>query len=349
MSLEKFTEDELEVKQVKKSRGGEAEFYNTPITSKENILRLYEGKTPMWIPLLGEIVNIKVDCDPDNIARQEAGGVDGWGVTWQWVPEAGGAMVMPGHPLVEDMNDWEKHLTIPDPDKWDWAGAYERQKGRIEEDKMFEISVGSCLYERLIAVMDYAGAAMALIDEDQTEAVHRFFRVVTDARIKYYTNMKKWFNPDMVNFNDDWGTAQKEAFSVPTAKEMLVPYAKEAAQCARNLGMYIDLHSCGIVEKFVPFFIEEGFNSWGGQDINDKVALKKQYGDKFIFTRGVPLPKDYTDEQLVDAIAKYMEEFGYDNRCFCSTAITDKRFHKAFYEASRRNYDRLVAEGKAIL
>ena len=42
-----------------------------------------------------------------------------------------------------------------------------------------------------------------------------------------------------------------------------------------------------------------------------------------------------------------MEEFGYDNRGYYGGR--DDRFRKKLYEASRQNYDRLVAEGKAIL
>lgn len=349
MSYEKFTEDELQVKESLQGMRGEVDYYNTPITSKENILRLYQGKTPMWIPFTGEIVNIKADCDPENVARSKDGGIDGWGVEWIFVPEAGGAMVRPGNPKVTDINKWREVLTIPDPDSWDWASCYEKYKDTIPSDKIFQITVGSCLFERLIAVMDYAGAAMALIEEDEKEGVHDFFREVTIARKKYYSQMKKWFNPDMVNFNDDWGTQRCEAFSVDTAKEMLVPYVKEAVEHVHSLGMLIDLHCCGFVENFVPLFIEEGFDSWGGQPLNDKPKLKKMYGDQMVFCHAIELPQDCSDEELTDAVAKFMEEFGYDNRGFCAGNVADKRLHKAIYEASRRNYDRLVAEGKAIL
>ena len=49
MSLAHFPEDELE---VTGTLAGfmKPERYNTPITPRENMLRLYEGKTPMWIP-----------------------------------------------------------------------------------------------------------------------------------------------------------------------------------------------------------------------------------------------------------------------------------------------------------
>ena len=347
MALERFTADELEV--VGQFPGfGKLARFNTPITPRENLLRLYAGKTPMWIPSPGEMATIKVDCDPENLARSPSGGVDGYGVEWIFVEAAGGAMVKPGNPKVKDIAEWDTCVTVPDPDSWDWQGSVARQmKDLSDPTLMHGITFGSCLFERLIAVMDFENAAVALIDDEQKEDVHRFFRAVTDSRLKYYRNCKKRFNPDCVNFNDDWGSQRAEFFSVETAREMLVPYVKEAIDCAHSLGMYADLHCCGFVESFVPFFIEEGFNSWGGQPLNDKPKLKKMYPGSFIFTHTVDLAPDASDEDVDKAVTKFMEEFGYDNRGYYGGR--DEQFRKKLYEASRRNYDRLVAEGKAIL
>ena len=347
MSLDHFTEDELE---VTGTLAGfmKPERYNTPITPRENMLRLYEGKTPMWIPSPWEAASIKVDCDPENVARSPSGGVDGYGVEWIFVKTAGGAMVKPGNPKVPDISEWEKYITVPDPETWDWAGAYEKQKDALADPTLFTtVTFGSCLFERLIAVMDFENAAMALVDDDQKEGVHRFLRAVTDYRKKYYTLVKKWFDPDGVNFNDDWGSQRAEFFSRETAAEMLVPYVKESVQCAHDLGMYVDLHCCGFVEGFVPFFIEEGFDTWGGQPLNDKPKLKKLYPDSLVFTHQIDERPDASDEEIDAAVAKFMEEFGYDNRGFYGGF--DPRYRRKVYEASRRNYDRLVAEGKAVV
>lgn len=347
MSLDHFTEDELE---VTGTLAGfmKPERYNTPITPRENMLRLYEGKTPMWIPSPWEAASIKVDCDPENVARSPSGGVDGYGVEWIFVKTAGGAMVKPGNPKVPDISEWEKYITVPDPETWDWAGAYEKQKDALADPTLFTtVTFGSCLFERLIAVMDFENAAMALVDDDQKEGVHRFLRAVTDYRKKYYTLVKKWFDPDGVNFNDDWGSQRAEFFSRETAAEMLVPYVKESVACAHDLGMYVDLHCCGFVEGFVPFFIEEGFDTWGGQPLNDKPKLKKLYPNSLVFTHQIDERPDASDEEIDAAVAKFMEEFGYDNRGFYGGF--DPRYRRKVYEASRRNYDRLVTEGKAVL
>ena len=187
---------------------------------------------------------------------------------------------------------------------------------------------------------------MALIDDEQKDAVHRFLRKVTDVHKKFYTLAKKWFDADIVNFNDDWGSQRAEFFSEETCREMLLPYVKELVDHVHSLGMYWDLHCCGFVEGFVPLFIEAGEDSWGGQPLNDKWKLKQMYGDKFIFTDSPKVAPNATDEELDAAVADFMQKSGADNRILLD--VREPRLRKKMYEATRKNYDRLVAEGKAI-
>ena len=348
MEFPKFSLDELEVIDEVPGRRGNTQIFNAPITSRENILRMYQGKTPLWIPSPGEWVSMKVDVDPDTTARSPKEGIDSWGVPWQWVEVAGGPMVRPGAPKCPDINEWEKYLTVPNPDEWDWKGCYERNKDKFKPNLAWHIGFGSCLFERLIAVLDCAEALMALIDEDQKEGVHRFFRVITDYRKRYYELCKQWFNVDILNFNDDWGTQRAPFFSKATAEEMLVPYVKEAVAKAHELGCYVELHCCGKVEPFVPLFIEEGMDSWMGQPINDKIAIKKQYGDKMIFAHEMSLKPDDDDATIKAAAEKFVSEFGYDNRAYNFTRLNEK-FNRELYIQSRKNFDRMVEEGTAIL
>ena len=347
MGWKPFSDDELNVKDVIKVRGTEVELFHTPITSKENIRRLYEGKTPLWIPCTAEMIALKPDCDPEVIARSPSGGIDGWGVEWVW--EGVGAMVRPGKPKVPDITQWESCVTVPDPDTWDWESCYERMRPQIRPDHMLQIATASCMFERLIAVMDFGDAAIALIDDEEKEAVHRFFRAVTDSRKKYLAQVKKWFNPDVVTLSDDWGSQRAEFFSVSTAREMIMPYLQELCSYAHQLGILVDLHCCGFVESFVPLFIEEGFDSWGGQALNGKAKLKAQYGDQMVFTHGLYLPKNAKDAEIRAAAESFVSGIGADNRVFYNDQYIDPRAHRLIYELSRKQFDRLVAEGKAIL
>ena len=65
MTYKPFSPDELTVRDsFINGRGMSVDLYQTPITPKENMLRLYEGKTPMWIPHPNEMMSLKIDCDP---------------------------------------------------------------------------------------------------------------------------------------------------------------------------------------------------------------------------------------------------------------------------------------------
>ena len=348
MEFPKFSMDEMEVKSSARwLRGVTIDFFNSPITSKENMLRLYQGKTPLWIPSPGEWNTFKVECDPENIARSPKGGKDGYGVEWEWVEVVGGATVRPGKPLCPDINEWEKYVTIPNPDEWDWKSCVDEAREKFDPDRMTQVAFGSCLFERLIAILDCSEALIALVDEDQKEGVHRFFKAVTGYRKRYYELSKQWYNADILNFNDDWGTQRSPFFSFETAEEMLVPYVKESVAKAHELGCYVDLHCCGKVEPLVPHFITEGINSWGGQPINDKPMLKRKYGDKIALTHELPIAPEASDDDIKAAVQKFMDEFGYDNRCL--NWGRDQRFDRELYIASRKNFDRMVEEGTAIL
>lgn len=355
MSNERFTCDELKVVAAIPNRfGPDVPVFSTPITYRENLLRMYEGKTPMWIPLSsGECNRIMLDIDPENKARNPVATgprIDGWGVEWIFVDVVGGATVKPGNPLVTDIDKWEEQVkSIPDPDTWDWEGCVERAKANMIPDMATYIAVPGCMFERLIALMDFANAAVALIDDEQKDAVHRLFRTLTDIHKKTYTNAKKYFHADIVNFNDDWGSQRAEFFSTETAREMFLPYMKELVDHVHSLGMYWDLHCCGFVEHLVPLFIEAGYDSWGGQPLNDKWKLKQQYGDKMIFTAHIDCPPDADEAQQEDVLRKFFDTVGADNRCFADIGKEfPEGFHARLYEASRRNYDRLKAEGKVI-
>ena len=351
MGYPKFSMDELQVtKSLPGMRGRITEIFNTPITPRENMLRMYQGKTPMWIPSPGEWQSLRPIIDPENQARSKTGGIDGYGVEWMWVDVAGGAMVKPGSPICSDINEWEKTVTIPNPDEWDWKGLAEEQKDFFDPDLPHHVGFGSCLFERLMAILDAGNALLALVDEEQQEGVHRFFRAVTDYRKRYYELCKQWFDIDILNWNDDWGTQKAPFFSVSTAREMLLPYFKESMDKIHELGCYGELHCCGMVEPLVPLFIEGGMDSWQGQPLNDKIKLKKMYKDTgFIFSHAIDLPEGTDEAEVKAAVKQYMEDFGYDNRCFNITRTCMQAFNRELYIQSRKNFDKMVEEGTAIL
>ncbi len=298
--------------------------YNTPITPRENYRRFFRGEKPMWFPLSTDSFKFDPNIVPDNISRafvsevdyvpvSEAGGPDWFGVMWEYIPMAGGSMVKPGSPKVPDICEWEKYITFPDLDKLDWQGCADRNKEILQNrDRWMTMTMFTGLFERLISFMDFENAATALIDEDEQEAVHRLFDKLADFYCELIRRFKKYFDPDMVVFHDDWGSQRAPFFSTDTLKEMVLPYLKRIVDCAHENDIVFELHSCGFIEPHVPAFIEIGVDCWRGQPMNDKKKLVDMYGDKFIFGVQVDVPEG--DEDAVYAAAKeFMDTYGDKN------------------------------------
>ena len=94
--------------------------------------------------------------------------------------------------------------------------------------------------------------------------------------------------------------------------------------------------------------IEEGFNSWGGQRLNDKEKLKQMYDHQMYFTANLSMEPDASEEEVDAVVEKFIKGIGADNRVLVE-AMGPPSLKEKLYIASRKNFDRLVEEGKAIL
>lgn len=320
---------------------------STPITPKENFLRMVKGEGELWTPTTAEYKMFNPHEYPDNLARYivadqaayrptEIFNKDAFGVEWEFVPTAGGAMVRPGAPFIKDIENWEKELTMPDPDSFDWTGMAERNKEFLSEPRAYRTTIFTGFFERLISFIDMAPALLALVDEDQQEAVLRLFDALADYYGELFKRFKKYFDVDFVWFHDDWGSQRAPLFSVDTAREMLVPALKRTIDACHEAGMFFELHCCGKDELLVPAMIEAGVDMWAGQPMNDFEMLYKQYGKDIILGVDLePLPENPTDQQIRDNVEKFLDT--YPENVFVGMSIYENADrYIALYEESRK-------------
>ena len=328
---------------------------NSPISPKENYEMFYSGKLPMWLPLFCDIRLMSPRLHPDNMARcavidanplseqEKTGGKDIFGIEWKYIPVAGGSMVEPGTPLLSDVNDWERLISFPDVNTWDWEGAAKSNAKLIGEDRFICVSIFNGLFERLISFMDFEGAALALIDDDQKGAVHALFSALCDHYEKIIENYKKYFNAQLINFHDDWGSQRSPFFSLDTAMEMLVPYLGRLADCIHSKGMYLDLHSCGKNELLVPAYIEAGVDTWSGQPMNDTDMLFSKYGDKIKLGLypDIAFTAETTDKSAAQSGKRFVRKYGsfMEHKPFnCAEMMAPDAFNDAVYEESLKMF-----------
>lgn len=248
-----------------------------------------------------------------------------FGIEWQYVDIAGGSMVKPGRPFLKDANEWEDKLVWPDPDSWDWEGSFKANAEWLCNGNAIMPWIMNGYYERLISFMDFENAILALIDEDQKDAVKALFEKLTDLYIKIVDRFIDHFNVDGFTVHDDWGSQRAPFFSPSTVMEMVVPAMRRLTDHIHERGKIADLHSCGHLELLVPAIIEAGWDSWGPQIMNDTHMLYEKYGDRLVI--GVvpdPFPADASEEQQRAEAAKFAEKF-------CNP---DKPAHFSFYGMS---------------
>jgi hypothetical protein len=308
-----------------------SKLYKTPITPKENYRLLYSSHAPLWIPLSGDSQMLLPRIDPDNIARvlvveanplkpeEMTGGPDRHGIEWVYVPVAGGSMVKPGSPLLKDANDWKSVVKFPNLEEWDWDAAAASNASYINPNLFLTATILSGFFERLISLMDFDDAAVALIDEDQKDAVKEFFDALADLYNKMIDKYVQYFHIDAISLHDDWGSQRSPFFSLDTALEMIVPAIRKVTDHCHEIGIFYDQHSCGKNEKLVPAYIAAGVDSWSGQPMNDKEWIYENYGDKLILGIENGLAMDpatfqalATPEEAKEAAKAFLAKYGPD-------------------------------------
>ena len=68
---------------------------------------------------------------------------------------------------VKDIENWEDNVTFPEPEQWDWAASEDSSKKVICPDMITSTMVYTGFFERLISLVGFEDAAVAMIDEDQ--------------------------------------------------------------------------------------------------------------------------------------------------------------------------------------
>ena len=357
MAVPQYDRKEIDNKKVFPGFGGRTMvMFDYPCTQREGILSTY-NREPYWqmTGTAGSMFSPKVN--PDNIARgfifeagmqgmtsADYGGPDMFGIEWEYIESAGGSMVRPGKPYIEDANEIKDKIKMPDPTKWDWEASAKANNGTfLRPDQANCMWVLNGFYERLISFMDFEGAIMALIDEEQQDAVKNFFDelsdmycVLLDCAIKAYPNL------DMFCIHDDWGSQKETFFSPDVAEEMIVPYMRKVTDFIHSKGKFVDFHCCGQNLKQVPNMIKAGWDSWTPQPMNDTWTEYELYGDKIII--GVMPeqfdPKALTEKEIRQKAREYVDRFMKPGKpsilSFNGMSVCTPEYLEELYEYSRK-------------
>jgi hypothetical protein len=324
--------------------------YDFPVTPREAYIATMK-REPIWQITTLEYSVFAPHVYPDNVARgflveanalprEKFGGKDMFGVEWVYIDSAGGSMVKPGNPLLTDINEWKDKVVWPNIDRWDWAGSAKENKDYLNNGFFAQHWMMNGYFERLISFMDFEGAALALIDDDQQDAIHEFFSALTDLYIKIVDKFVDTFHAEGFYFHDDWGSQQAPFFSPAIAKEFIVPYMRRLTDHMHYRGAWAELHSCGHIEQQVPNIIAAGWDAWSGMVMNDTQALYEKYGDQLII--GVAPDQfgpDTPEEDQREGAREYVRKFCNPKKPSLlnmnSAAVLTPAYREELYKASR--------------
>jgi hypothetical protein len=367
MQIPKFSPKELNVvAEIPSVLGGVTPIYDFPVSCREGCVALFRRR-PVWQVMLGlgpETVTFTPGCNPDNVARafvydgtfvpgksNLTGGKDMFGIEWEYVPSAGGSMVRPGKPFLGDANEWYDKLVWPDIDSWDWEGCGKANEHYLKPDRFNFSMLLNGWFERLISFMDFERAVVAMIDEDQKQAVKELFDKLTDLYIRIVDKYLTCFPMiDAIGFHDDWGSQKETFFSPETVGEMIVPYMRRITDHLHARGRFCDLHSCGQLMKQVPNMIAAGWDSWNPQAMNDTHKIYELYGDKILIA---VLPEPYDAENSSESEQRararaYADQFCRPDRpstlnmyaAYGQQNLLTQAFLEELYKQSRINYSK---------
>ena len=317
-----------------------------PISVKENFRRAAERNDPLWVPnSMTDMINVgqfdleappppdhPVDTDAPASpwgAKERMNFVDDFGCTWTFVPEAGGPMLTPGvGPVVTDITRWEEQVRWPDFSRHSYI---EPQKAFMEKyagvDKVLHLNIGQSCTERLVALLGgYEQAMVAMAVEP--EAVHDFLMAFATFTRDRFLKMTQVAKVDFVTFHDDWGTERDTFFSPAMMEEIVFEPTKLIIDAIKASGAKFQLHSCGCIERFVPYMIDLGVDFVQLQRrANDLPMLKEKYGDRIGFNTGLegfsfgdPLPGG---EELRALVRKTVDMYAAGGGFYTSIFTTE--------------------------
>ena len=330
--------------------------YNRPVTDRENWKLWFDKKSPYWLPYGGWLNNDITIFRPrmyaDNYAIHSV--FDGepvpeyedpitntglFGLQWVFVPVVGGATVKPGAPVFTDMNDWRSSTVMPDAADFDWEHCIAANKEYLDNPRMNQLGILTGLWERLMSLMDVDNAAVALIDDEQEDALRDFFQAYTDFFIDYIRRMKENFPIDCVLIHDDWGHQRSSFFSLDVAMDKLMPYYKQIIDVVHSLGMYFELHCCGKAQDLVPAMIAAGVDMWCPQPMNDIMMLAEKYKDVPITfgLQSCPVDPQAPEEELRKQARDWFDSVK-EYRIINTSRATPPAALQEIYKASREYY-----------
>ncbi|MBQ6602894.1 MAG: hypothetical protein IJH99_05800 [Eubacterium sp.] len=287
-----------------------------PISIRENFMRAAKRQNPYWVPNDGVDMDMYMLSQVTGCGEADFGApndhnfTDWFGCEWRFVRSAGGPMLDPNTPpVVDDITEWEKQVTFPNLGDYDIAGLCGEIMKVHDPEKLIHVDILAGCTERLVALLGgYTESMLAMAVEP--EAVKDFLEAFVDFEIHFHDTLLKYLPVDMITYHDDWGTERDTFFSPQMMEDIVLEPTKRLFDYYHSRNTVVQLHSCGKIERFLPYMVEMGadFGQFQAR-ANDLPRYKREWGDKIGFNMSAMSPSD-KPEDIKAAVHEIIDTYG---------------------------------------
>ena len=321
------------------------------LTEKENLLRMYRGDMPEFLPR-GGCRDVK--CSFFINVKEPGYHKDEFGVEYIGKEGifGGTPLPMPGRYVLDDIRRWRDVIHAPDLSGVDWEALAKKDLEQVDRSQFAVAFYFGKIFQRLCDFMGFTEGLCALAEEP--EEVYALFDYLCGFNLEVIKNVLHYYQPDVLCIPDDTAAARAPFLSPAAYKALVKPFHARIAETALNAGVFVEKHDCGRCEAFIPDWMDFGVCAWNpAQPSNDLAGIKARYGRRLIISGGwdsqgsVSFPE--TDDGILkDALAQYVDLLapggGFIYNAFISGEMSDPRVQRkmgivnAFYQDYARDW-----------
>lgn len=179
-----------------------------------------------------------------------------------------------------------------------WLGDQSVHKARIDAYQQFQKKFGDRmylvpqiggmqLYESLWPIMGQA--RFGYYCRKDPDYITRLVDDRKEAQLNIIEELAK-YKPRAIFGGDDMGQKGRPLLSPRAFRKFFKPAYKEIFDKIHDIGAIAFNHSCGNITELLPDLIDAGLDGWQSLEPASRIdhaALKKKYGDKFLFVGGL--------------------------------------------------------------
>jgi len=315
------------------------------LTPKENLLRTLHGEIPEWVPSYSYYGPLPgVDEDPPNMSimlpplmgsQTPEGRKDIWGVPFSAVEQVGGfALPTPNVFILDDIKHWRDIIKAPDLSDINWPDLVKKQLDSLpysRDNVSLWFGPNGGYFQLLMSFMGFTEGLCAMYEEP--DEVKELFAYVHDFYLGVTNIVFDLIKPDVLNLCDDTAAERAPFISPEMYREFLLPLYDDFARLARNRGIPINMHNCGLSGVFFNDLVRIGVSSWEPVQLkNDIHAIQKKFGRNLVIGggwegRGRLIEADVTDEEIRESVRVCLDSYAREGGFMFAGAYTASSTH----------------------